>query len=203
MALRPRTARIWIAVVLVGVVLMGLGASLIHLLFGKPATVADLKFPVIVVEEGESARVEVDAAGMQKMSGKRQPAEGAFVIDSDLKMYTQENVKCTTNSIGWLAHYAVGWRLTYEFDLKRCKESGLEAAKAKVLSCRYSHREVPDEMRAQIRKQTTLAGIVSLLNTLAPQPGIAETQPAAEPEAEPTTQPDEETPEADDAAEKP
>ena len=143
-----------------------------------------MKFPVIVVEEGESARVEVDAAGMQKMSGKRQPAEGAFVIDSDLKMYTQENVKCTTNSIGWLAHYAVGWRLTYEFDLKRCKESGLEAAKAKVLSCRYSHREVPAEMRA-------------------PQPGIAETQPAAEPESEPTTQPDEETPDADDAAEKP
>lgn len=191
MASAKRIVVVW---AIAGVILMGLGATLFHLLMGsKPTTPEELNFPVLILVEGGSMHSEDNADAMRKVPKSRSPVEGAFVIDSDFKMFTQENVKCTTGDIGWIFHYLVGRNLTFTFDLKKCKKSGIDAAREKVLTCGYyMNGEITPDMRLAIAKQNSMKGILDVLAAaVPPPPPEPETQPADETEEpEPTEKSD-------------
>src|SRR5207247_715718 len=69
------------------------------------ARISDLKFPVVVVQsDGSPPFVETESGGLKRIriGSGRIPVNGSIVIDSDFKMYTQENVKCTEGVVALL-----------------------------------------------------------------------------------------------------
>src|SRR4051794_33239602 len=61
----------------------------------KRATLADLKFPVLVIRPDDDVpHVETNADDLWKIGRSgRGPVEGSTIIDSDFNLYTQKNVK--------------------------------------------------------------------------------------------------------------
>ena len=136
------------------------------------ATLADLKFPVLVLRPGnEPPIVDVGAEGGIKAPEQfsSRPINGSIVIDSDFKMYAQQNVRCKQGEITMIfrALLARHGPLTYRFKLKRCWRSGIAAARRKLLACASygGGIEVDNRKRRELAGQTTMEGIIAVLGS--------------------------------------
>ena len=143
-------------------------------LCSKRATVEDLKFPVILIHPDHSAPfVGIDVDDLRK---GRRPMEGTTIIDSDFKLYTQKNIKCRRQGdIKLIANFLFNHKspLAYSFDLKRCKKSGIEAARERLAACAIvAGGTDPDARGAQINREATLAGIIAVIESSTSQPVI-------------------------------
>lgn len=137
----------------------------------KPATIADLKFPVLVLRPGK-AELIVDLGsdgGTPPEEFSQRPIEGSIVIDSDFRMYTQRNVRCRQGEITMIfrALLARPGPLTYRFTLKRRWRSGLRPAQRQLLRCASYGGTAEDDSRKrrELASQTTMAGIIAVLGS--------------------------------------
>jgi len=142
-------------------------------------TLADLKYPVIVVPPDNQApyiRTSADELQRGALNSNSCPANETVVIDSDFNIYQEQNVKCNQSDLSISLRYLVrpGSQLTYSVCLKRDKQKGCAAAVELISCCDSLGGDINDHdrRRCEIERQTTLQGIIAVLqsdSTTAPQ----------------------------------
>jgi hypothetical protein len=134
----------------------------------KPASVSDLKFPVLVIPLDQSrVGVEPDAGSLCSaiIGSNLTPRNGTVVIDSDFNFYTQQNVKCQQGEMGMVfrAFVRPGKPMTFTMELKRSRINGLQHTLQSLVECNSIGEGDTPEKRLELGKQTTMAGIVEVL----------------------------------------
>lgn len=130
-------------------------------------TVADLHFPVAVNYQRGSVLLFPDAASLGTMSlGQLHAVTGPPpLIDSSFAVYTLADLRSTHHWL-WLMINPTG-STPVSFTLQRAPKSGLEAARA-ILRTRLDDqtwRRDLDEKRRAFAAETTLAGMVEIVNS--------------------------------------
>ncbi len=90
------------------------------------ASVADLKFPLLAMQTDASITFFETAEALKEMP----PDDGTILIDADFKQYELANVRLRQGELSMIFRWLVPTRrpLTYKFDLKRRRKTGLAAA---------------------------------------------------------------------------
>jgi hypothetical protein len=142
----------------------------------KPVAITDLRFPVLTIPVDESnVFIAKDATSLTQatMGAASTPQNGVVVIDADFNIYREQNVKCDQGDAGMLfgAFVRPGKPLTFQFNLTRQREHGLAAALDRMTHSAYlgSDTEIATQRRQKLSAQTTMAGIIALLDSFAPE----------------------------------
>src|SRR5688572_29571380 len=100
-----------------------------------PPKIADLKFPVMVIHNNTSIKIEENADELQQMhvNYASAPKTWPMLIDSEFNIYTMENLRSTKSGL-WLMANPSGIT-PVAFDLKRAPESGLKPALDLIVQC--------------------------------------------------------------------
>ena len=131
-----------------------------------PPTVADLKFPVVVVIFGKSSAVEFkDAAALGTMTmGNLNAITGPPpLIDSSFAIYTLTKLRSTHNGLWLMANPTGSTPVT--FTLERAPKSGIEVARALMRERldEQTWRTDLDEKRRALATEQTLAGMLAIV----------------------------------------
>lgn len=169
----------------IGVVLMFLATKWMRGLFGKP-TLADLRFPVLVLPPGNAEPFSAAEAGdLTTIPDKNatSPTDGTILIDSDFAQYEEVEVQALPQGeISAIFHalIPVGRSYHYKFALKRVKTTGLAAALAQLNACVSYPGDSADleKKRTQIAAAKTVDEIVAILRVEPPPPAAPDTAPA-------------------------
>ncbi len=170
---------------LVGVVVMFVATKWARALFSKP-TLADLRFPVLVLPPGNAEPSFAAEAGelttVPEKSGTS-PTEGTILIDSDFKQYEETDVHALPQGeISAIFHALIPIERSYryKFSLKRVKAAGLPAALRQLQACVSYPGERADleKKRTQIAGAKTVDEIVTLLRLAPAPPAMPDAAPA-------------------------
>jgi hypothetical protein len=153
---------------------MGLAAILSYIgLRAKSVAIAELQFPVLVIPEDQSnvfIASDVRTLTQAKMGASNTPRNGVTVIDAGFNIYSEQNVKCDQGGGGMLfrAFVRPGAPLTFQFNLRSQHEKGLAAARDRILRSAYLgvDADAAERWRKQLADQTTMDGIIAVLNAV-------------------------------------
>lgn len=150
--------------------------SLISILLAKlgiwPWTprVYDLKYPVVAVGADGGYAFAVSRPELlvrPTLAWTAPPEDGAILIDADFVLYVERNVSQRQSDLGWLIRRFTTLLRSprYKIGLRRCWRSGPVAAHARLAKCQsFASGEDAGFARWEIAKQTTMAGIVAVVN---------------------------------------
>jgi hypothetical protein len=111
----------------------------------KPATVADLTFPVVVIFGTTAAALYRDAADLGEMSIGHLNAQNGSppLIDSSFVVYRLDKLASTHSSM-WLMTHPTG-TTSVTFELARAETSGIDAAR-RLLRARLDEQTWRDDL---------------------------------------------------------
>ena len=129
-----------------------------------PPTVADLKFPVIVIHDGARFFIHRNADELHRLNVGMAMAYEHWptLIDSDLRIYSMEKLRSTKGGL-WLMANPTGVTPT-SFELTRQPESGPDRARRLIINCKHLGGD-DEQKRKAIATQTSLAGMIEVLST--------------------------------------
>lgn len=159
-------------------------------LFGlfRFARIYDLKFPIVAIRADGShafAASRSELITRPATAWADAPEDGAILIDADFHVYEERNVRRPQSELGWLVRRYTPWMRepAYKMELRRRWRSGLKVAQAELARCQaFACEEDAGLTRWEIAQQTTMAGIVAIINRGRVEPP----EPVVEP---PTTEP--------------
>ena len=140
-----------------------------------PPTIADLKFPVVLIQDGllvlpraspdELLRLHSNYLNMNIQVGKT-------LIDSDFRIYKVLNLRSTRSGLGQMMKPVSITPIAFELSVKG---RGLEQTRAAIVACQFLGDTGEDtrRKRAAVARETTLAGMIQAI-----QPDEPDTQPA-------------------------
>ena len=186
---RPR----WILVGLTGVLLVSITAFFALFNLFRFARVLDLKYPVVAIRADGShafAASRSDLIVRPATPWADAPEDGAILIDADFKIYDERNVRRPQSDIGWMIR-----RFTtllrepaYKMELRRRWRSGPKVVQAELARCQsFACGEDPAFARWELAQQTTIAGIVAVINRNCVEPPEPVVPPPTSAPAEPAT----------------
>lgn len=138
-------------------------------LFGW-ARVADLRYPVIALRADGSHAFAVSRSELLTRPATDcadAPEDGAILIDADFRIYEERNVRRPQSDVGWLVRrYTSRMRPpAYKMDLRRRWRSGLPRVQAELARCRsFASGEDAELVHEELLRQTTLPGLVAIVN---------------------------------------
>lgn len=148
-------------------------------------TLADLRYPVIVIPPDNQApyiRTSADDLRKGPLNSNHCPVNETTIIDSDFKIYLEQNVKCNQSELSMSLRHLVrpGSELTFTLRLKRDRQKGCSAAIELISCCESLGGDINDHdrKRCEIERQTTLGGIIAILESDGSSPAANEQQPA-------------------------
>jgi hypothetical protein len=154
--------------------------------------VIDIKYPVIAIRADGShafAASRSDFIVRPTPAWTDAPEDGAILIDSDFRIYEERNVRRPQSDLGWLIRrftHLLG-PPAYKMELRRRWRSGLPLAQAELAKCQsFASGEDAGFTRWEIARQTTMAGIVAIVNrnVVEPTEPVAATLPMADASSE-------------------
>lgn len=136
----------------------------------KPTTVEDLTYPVLVIHDGISVDVNRSRDSLLVMTTQLviSRTDDPVLIDSRWQAYTMRNLRSTKSTFGLILSAGTG-STPVAFDLiPRPDDSGLEAARARIVATRFLSRtlgdpELNEACHAAIAKATTMEEIIRVL----------------------------------------
>ncbi len=174
-----------VAILFIGVALAGLLVVRVYRFVFRRGIVSlgSLKFPVLVIQpDGMRPFAEWDSVRLERFpkGDVRTPVNGTVLIDSDFNMFTQERVeRKREGDLKIIARYLLpDMRVKYTFDVRRVKGGGKDAAMTRLLQCPGFSEN--GSMRDAVARQTTLAGVLDVLELYKPIEAIPAAPAVAE-----------------------
>jgi hypothetical protein len=138
-------------------------------LWRRPATVSDLVFPAVVISPDNAWAFVASGPGELETFSRRssrQPVEGSTIIDAEFNAYVQRNVqsKQPGEFVQIFRLLVPGERpVGYTFDLKRAGKIDFIAARERLMQCASYGGDDDEQQRQELARQSTLAGLIEVL----------------------------------------
>jgi hypothetical protein len=142
---------------------------------GKPAvvkpapqpTVADLKFPVVLIQDGMAVLPRSSADELLQLHSNYLNINGEVgktLIDSDFNIYTVLHLRSTQSGLSQMMHPVGITPVTFEL---AARGDGLEAARSAIAACTYlgGNEDQVARKRTAVNAETTLAGMIKVLQS--------------------------------------
>lgn len=153
--------------------------------------VYDLAYPVIAIRADGShafAASRSELITRPATDWADSPEDGAILIDAHFRIYEERNVRRPQSELGWLVRRYTTWMRppAYKMELRRRWRSGLPLVQAELAKCQsFASGEDVGFVHWELAQQTTMAGLVAVVNRNCVEPPEPVVPPPETPE--PTT----------------